>query len=193
MLFEMIRNLLGGIDKFDLLGGFGFGDSDEVVNDSGQGITDENGEEEEGHDEGFHLRHGLGVGELKADDGDEDFGDGEDEVGEKLPGDAGSFAAVDGFLGERDDGEGGGHEEEAGPDFTKRGELDDLSDSRINDEGEEGNEDENEEGIGGLDLGGKDGEAEDFEIHFFGLEDEGGRGLVKEAPEHGDENIEEDH
>ena len=100
------------------------------------------------------------------------------------------LAAVDGFLGDGDDGEGADHEEQAGTDLSQWSELDDLFNGGVKDKGEERDEDENQEGIDGLDLGGEELSSEEITVHVLCLEDETGGGLVEEAPEHADEKHE---
>ncbi len=61
------------------------------------------------------------------------------------------------------------HEEESRAYFSKRCERDDLSNARVNPPRKNGDEDEDEEWVGGLDLGRKDIDTEDITVHFFGL------------------------
>lgn len=69
-----------------------------------------------------------------------------------MPDDVRLLSGIDPFLNEGADGECDCCEEEASAYFTKLGEVDNLFDSGIDSVGEERYEEEDEEGVGGLDL-----------------------------------------
>jgi len=111
------------------------------------------------------------------------------EVSEKLPSNGRRFPSINRFLRPRNHGEREDHEKKAASDFTERSERNKTVDERINHPGKKGNENENQEGIKGLNLRWENLNAEEIAVHLFGLKNEGGGRLIKEAPENGDKQV----
>ncbi len=155
-----------------------------MVHHGREEIAEGDRQQEDRHDERLHASWRLGVRELQRDDRHENLRSGEDYIGEDLPENRGCLAGVDALLDPGDQGKGAGHQEEARADFSERGELDPAFHRRVEQESEDGDEDQDQEGVCGLDLRGQKGKAQNLAIHVLSLEDPGRSGLVKEGPEH---------
>lgn len=109
-----------------------------------------------------------------------------------MPADEGLMACAELAFDPAGNEEGGEGEEEADADFAQGCDFDVSACLGVEDEGEDGDEEEDEKGVHGLELGGVDFPAEYGAVHLLCLLDPGGGGLIKDGPEDGDEEIKGD-
>ena len=129
-----------------------FRNLDVVIYACGEEIPEGHGGKEETENHRLHRTRCLRIGEFEGHDGDEDFGGGQQEVGKDLPSDVRPLTGVDPLLDGGAEDEGSTHEEQPGADFPQGGQFYHLADHGIDEEGEEGNEGQNQDGVYRLDL-----------------------------------------
>lgn len=165
---------------------------EEPCDDGNEDVAQENRDVPEGGDDAFEAFRRLGVGELQPGGAEEDFANGEDEIGDELPRDTERFALFQTVLQPGDDGEGDGGQSDSRTHAEKG--ASEFSDIGIDENADDRNEDHHEDGVGRLKLFRPDGPCRppgkgDVQgDHGLALNDPGGRRLVEEGPEGNDKD-----